>query len=261
MWRKQKNNFKIINYIYILIFFTWIFLFLNYSFNKEKQVIDPLLNTKKSLSPKSSLPFREKGLLKKEKNIYEKFDLDNDDSIQKFMNNKISFKNKNYSPKNLENVRHIFIYSTKDNSAVLRKEAQKALKKMSIEFWANFEGNKIKVISGYRSFEEQKRIEESWACEKKLCAKAGYSEHQTGLAVDLFLVDWDLEKEPEIKEYFAWMQKNAHNFWFTNTYIKWKEIDWYAKEPWHWRYVWVELASYLKQQDMSFAEFYEEAKK
>jgi D-alanyl-D-alanine carboxypeptidase len=155
----------------------------------------------------------------------------------------------------------MFIYSTKNNSATLRKEAREALIKLSIEFWANFEWNKIKVISWYRSFEEQKRIEESKACEDNLCAKAGHSEHQTGLAVDLFLVDWDLAKEPEIKQYFDWMQKNAHHFWFTNTYIKWQEIDWYKKEPWHWRYVWVELATYLKENNMSFAEFYMESKK
>jgi LAS superfamily LD-carboxypeptidase LdcB len=35
-------------------------------------------------------------------------------------------------------------------------------------------------------------------------------------------------------------------------------VDWYEIEPWHWRYLWVELATYLKNKDLTIAEFYNE---
>jgi len=250
--KNTKNNFEKINILYILIFFAGIFLYfynftnINFLEKKEQKVIKIEENNIKNV----------------EKSVYEKFDLESDDSITKFVNNKISFKNKKYIPKNLENVRHIFIYSTKNNSATLRKEAQIALKNLSLEFSKKF-STKLKIISWYRSFEEQKRIYDSWACKDSLCSKPGFSEHQTGLAIDIFEAETPEKflENPEQKKYFHWFEKNAHIYGFHNTYQKWIKIDWYDIEPWHWRFLWIELASYLKQQNMSFAEFYEESKK
>ena len=257
MWkrRNKKKNFNKLNFLYIWFFLIWIFLYFTLSpdfsliWEKTKENIIKK-NVKENIK-------KEKEESKKEKSIYEKFDLESDNSIQKFVNNKISFQNKKYSPKNLKNIRHIFIYSTKNNSAILREEAWEALKKLSIKFWENFEWNKIKIISWYRPYEEQKRIEKSWACHKTLCAKAGFSEHQTGLAIDIFETDEKLLEDEKIKKYMTWIKENAHKFGFHNSYQKWIKIDWYQKEAWHFRYLWIELATYLKENNMSFAEFYE----
>ncbi len=251
MWkrRNKKKNFSKLNFLYIWFFLIWIFLYFNYSFKK--------VEIKKVIVNKEKITKNIKKEEKKEKSIYEKFDLESDNSITKFVNNKISFTDKKYSPKNLKSIRHIFIYSTKNNSAVLREEAQEALKKMSIKFWENFEWNKIKIISWYRPYEEQNRIEKSWACHKALCAKAGFSEHQTGLAIDIFETDEKLLEDIKIKKYMSWIEENAYKFGFHNTYQKWIKVDWYQKEAWHFRYLWVELATYLQRESMSFAEFYE----
>jgi D-alanyl-D-alanine carboxypeptidase len=54
---------------------------------------------------------------------------------------------------------------------------------------------------------------------------------------------------------------HAHTYGFTNTYQKGLDIDWYEIEPWHWRYVWVDIASYLSENNITIAEFYYQQKK
>jgi D-alanyl-D-alanine carboxypeptidase len=127
---------------------------------------------------------------------------------------------------------------------------------MSKEFYNIFKV-KLKIVSSYRSFKYQQSIKDRW-CPDNLCAKAWYSEHQSGLALDLFETTTYSEflSKPKLRLYYKWLSLNAHNYWFTNTYTKWLEIDWYEKEPWHWRYIWIKLASHLKQFNFSIAEFY-----
>jgi LAS superfamily LD-carboxypeptidase LdcB len=47
-------------------------------------------------------------------------------------------------------------------------------------------GEPLVVISGYRSAEYQQRLWNLGRCHDTLCAPPGYSEHQLGLAVDIF---------------------------------------------------------------------------
>ena len=93
-------------------------------------------------------------------------------------------------------------------------------------------------MSAYRSYLYQKGIKDR-GCPDNLCAKAGYSEHQSGLAVDFFRAstqsDWNASAR--LSSYYSWLQKNAHTYGFHNTYQRGLEIDGYDIEPWHWRYV------------------------
>jgi len=63
-------------------------------------------------------------------------------------------------------------------------------------------------------------------------------------------------KKENLKNYFSWLQENAHLYGFHNSYQNGIEIDGYEKEPWHWRYLGKELASYLYEEKISFSEFY-----
>jgi len=116
---------------------------------------------------------------------------------------------------------------------------------------------KIVVVSAYRSYLYQKWIKDRW-CPDNLCAKAGYSEHQSGLAVDLWAAstkdDWNNSKL--FKNRYKWLKANAYKYWFTNTYQKWINIDTYDIEPWHWRYVWIKLAKYLLDNNLTIAQLY-----
>lgn len=192
-----------------------------------------------------------------EKIDYFGYDFWNDESLQKFVNSKISFNNLKYVPKNLVKISSDYLIDTKGNQT-LRSEAKNALEEMGKKFFEE-KWEKIKVVSAYRSYDYQVWIKK-WGCPDNLCAKAGFSEHQTGLAVDLWSASneqtWKNDKK--LSEYFSWLNENAHDFGFHNTYQKWISVDGYDVEPWHWRYVWVQLANYLKKSNITIAEYFNE---
>jgi len=187
-------------------------------------------------------------------------DLETDNSIQKFVTSNNSFNYIWYIPENLVNIESEFIFDMKWWRQILRKQANIALQKMWKDFYKVF-NKKISVISAYRSYNYQKGIKDRW-CPDNLCAKAGYSEHQSGLSVDLWETTTNKQFLSNItyKKYFEWLNINAKNYGFHNTYQKWLEIDWYEIEPWHWRYLWVELSTYLNNNNLTIAEFYNEQK-
>lgn len=90
--------------------------------------------------------------------------------------------------------------------------------------------------SGYRSFAKQQEVYNSYdpATRDTFSARAGYSEHQTGLAMDFGPIDAAFEKTKA----FTWLTENAHKYGFILRFPKGKEaITGYQYEPWHWRYV------------------------
>ena len=87
-------------------------------------------------------------------------------------------------------------------------------------------------------------------------ARPGHSEHQTGLAVDVYNGNDDYNNFENTKEY-KWMQKNAHKYGFILRYPKHKEKETtYQYESWHYRYVGEKIATYIKEHNISFEEYY-----
>ena len=85
-------------------------------------------------------------------------------------------------------------------------------------------------------------------------AKPGYSEHQTGLAVDVMGSNNDYNKFEYTKE-FEWMKSNAHLYGFILRYPKGKEhITGYKYEPWHYRYV-GDIASTIYNRNITLEEY------
>ena len=128
----------------------------------------------------------------------------------------------------------------KDYAPMENPEAKQQLQKMIQDMQK--EGlNVSNHYSGYRSYEYQKNLYESYvnAYGKKeadtFSARAGYSEHQSGLAFDLLSNDGNLiETQPEAN----WIEENAHLYGFIVRYQKGKEeISGYMAEPWHIRYI------------------------
>lgn len=95
--------------------------------------------------------------------------------------------------------------------------------------------------SGFRSFDTQAGLYQNYvnrygkAEADTFSARAGYSEHQTGLAFDLLHGDGTLvENSNEVN----WIAQNAHKYGFIVRYKAGKEhITGYQAEPWHIRYV------------------------
>lgn len=114
------------------------------------------------------------------------------------------------------------------------------------------------VVSGYRTWDYQNNLFETSTKKNgqnhalKYSAKPGHSEHQLGLAVDLNTTENVFEKTKE----YAWLKQNAYKYGFILRYPKEKEsITGYAFEPWHYRYVGVNIATKIYEENITFEEY------
>lgn len=113
--------------------------------------------------------------------------------------------------------------------------------------------------SGYRSYSSQKNIYKNRAKSqgKKLAdayvAKPGFSEHQTGLCIDITNKDrYFVEGTKEAD----WLTKNCYRFGFIIRYPKGKKsITNIEYEPWHIRYVGKEAAKYIYDNKITLEEY------
>lgn len=188
-----------------------------------------------------------------EQDITKNIDFYSDTSFQKFLddNHPLSW---NYEAKDIVKINSDFT-SNRSSNFMLRKKAAEAFEHMARAF-SNAFGFKAKLTinSARRSQWFQRQLSRN--CSNTRCAKPWTSEHEAGLAVDLGVNGrsvgiWS-------GEYYQWLVENAHLYGFHNSYQKWMEIDWKMVEPWHWRYVWVRLATILRDRWQTFTEFFYE---
>ena len=128
---------------------------------------------------------------------------------------------------------------------------------------ARNEGLSVVLSSGYRSFETQtylynrKVSQYGEAVAQTIVAKPGTSEHQTGLCCDITdryyeMKDASLENTPM----YRWMSEHCDEFGFIVRFPKGKEdVTGIIYEPWHFRYVGVEAATYIMEHDLTLEEF------
>lgn len=118
------------------------------------------------------------------------------------------------------------------------------------------------INSSFRSYEEQEEVYNDYKNTRgeeyadSIAAHPGFSEHQTGMAIDIQTYGSKASTFEEFDE-FKWLQENAHKYGFILRYPKDKEyITGYAYESWHYRYVGVEAATYIHDNDITFDEYY-----
>ena len=128
-------------------------------------------------------------------------------------------------------------------------------------------GYDIDIESGYRSYIEQELVFNETKMQKglehtlKYVAKPGYSEHQTGLALDFFLkennkfyVDFEMTNH-SVLEIVA---SSSFQFGFIIRYPKGKEkVTGYGYEPWHLRYVGKKAALDIYKNNLTLEEYLE----
>lgn len=145
----------------------------------------------------------------------------------------------------------------------MRPEAASALEEL-FEGAAQ-DGITLYATSGYRSYSTQKAIFDrklekmSEKAANASVAKPGYSEHQTGLAMDL---EGQTTLGTGLTEAFGespegiWVAENCYKYGFIIRYPKGKtNITGYIYEPWHVRYVGREAAAEIKELDVTFEEY------
>lgn len=196
-------------------------------------------------------------VLQQQKKMQQIVDLDiqSDDSLTKYVDPNVSFQDVWYIPQDLRKLERTHLRDIKWD-AQLREEAATRFEELAWSFYTYF-WEKIDVVSSYRSYKYQAGIK-SRGCPDHLCAKAGHSEHQSWLAIDLWSAStlWEWQQSPRLQSYYNWLWRNAHFYGWHNPYRKWVDIDGYDPEPWHWRYLWVDLAGYLYEHNVTFAEYY-----
>ena len=123
-------------------------------------------------------------------------------------------------------------------------------------------GIRLMVNSSYRSFNDQEEIynefrKVSQAYADSYAARPGYSEHQTGLALDITSLEHPFIKEFTESDEFAWLKNNAHKYGFILRYPQGKEhITGYSNESWHFRYVGIDIATQIFNEGITFDEYY-----
>jgi len=166
-----------------------------------------------------------------------------------------------YTPEDLVTVQ---VPTVLENPEVkqLRKVAADALKEMFEA--AKEEGIILHARSGYRSYRTQEQLFKNNVAKhgeeaaNKFSARAGQSEHQTGLAMDITSksVNLKLTESFEDTKEGKWAAENAHRFGFILRYPKDKtHITGYIYEPWHFRYVGVEHATKIYELGLTLEEY------
>lgn len=161
----------------------------------------------------------------------------------------------NYAPNDLV-IPNIALRLGKDNEEMkLRKEAATALETMTQA--AQSQSLNLMVASGYRSYKLQTVVyggyvkTQGQTVADTQSARPGYSEHQTGLAVDLEPAN----RTCEVEDCFAdtpegkWLAAHAYEYGFIMRYQQNTEhVVGYKYEPWHFRYVGQELSNEIHKQ-------------
>jgi LAS superfamily LD-carboxypeptidase LdcB len=171
--------------------------------------------------------------------------------LQKY--SKVFFLNEHYTPKDISEIPSIYLTP---NSKVLEINSEvlpflKRMIKASIK-----DNNPIQIVSAYRSFGTQANLKTAYKSvfgtgANTFSADQGYSEHQLGTTVDLTTpilqsTFTSFENTPA----FKWLVDNAHEYGFTLSYPK--NNKYYVYEPWHWRFVGVNLATKLHDNNQYF---------
>lgn len=140
----------------------------------------------------------------------------------------------------------------------LRKDAKVAFEKM--HFDAKELGLNITAYGTYRNIRLQHDIWNSKVISgrtvedvDRLNSRGGHSEHHTGLAIDVIRNNYTVLNSEE----YLWYKDNAHNYGFIIRYPEGKEhITGYSYEPWHLRYLGVELATDVYNSGLTYEEYY-----
>lgn len=165
---------------------------------------------------------------------------------------KVYFLNEHYTPEKLALVPKEYVHNEAEEYFHARAlpHLENLLKS------AKNAGVELLLISAFRSFETQKDLKSQYKVTygsgaNTFSAEQGYSEHQLGTTADFTtLALGSAFSKSDTTEAFTWLNQNAHAFGFVLSYPKGNAY--YIYEPWHWRFVGVELAAKLHAEGKRF---------
>ncbi len=183
--------------------------------------------------------------------------------------NKQNGVNKDYKADDLTKINDSFVCPDRpDSTHYLRIDAAAAFEKMIQA--AKDEGFEIKMTTGYRSYSYQEALYSNYVKKNgqkeadRFSAKAGTSEHQSGLAADLSAasVSWKLTQDFGESDEGKWIAEHCAEYGFILRYPNdnSEERTGYIYEPWHVRYVTVPVAKEIANEGLVLEEYLEKYK-
>lgn len=157
-----------------------------------------------------------------------------------------------YKPQDLVNLyemRHSFRLASSD--IYMSRSAYEPMQEMFLAA-EMADVNGFIITSGYRSYEKQQEI--YMESEPGYAQKPGASEHQTGLCFDVTAMNSGdgFENTPQ----YRWLRANAHKYGFIQRYPANKShITGISYEPWHYRYVGIDAATYIYENGITLEEY------
>ena len=166
--------------------------------------------------------------------------------LQKY--SRVYFLNENYRPARLTKLPDEWVLAGREEQYFLT-DAWPFLEEMLHS--AQRDGVELRVLSAFRSFDEQTQLKQQFTQTYGTGANAfsadqGFSEHQLGTAVDIVDPGTGATSQSfATTEAYQWLQDNAHLYGFILSYPEGNEY--YIFEPWHWRFVGRQLATDLHE--------------
>ncbi|MEK7622119.1 MAG: D-alanyl-D-alanine carboxypeptidase family protein [Patescibacteria group bacterium] len=184
--------------------------------------------------------------------MFEKLSKTDPQLLQKY--SKVFFLNEHYLPAKLVDIPAEYL-SLPDKPQQFHSKVWRHLRRLLEE--ATEDGITLKIVSAYRSFGTQATLKSNYkviygaGSANQFSADQGYSEHQLGTALDFTspglnaaLTGFDKSAA------FQWLTENAYRYGFILSYPV--SNAYYQFEPWHWRFVGVDLARDLHRQEKNF---------
>ena len=251
----MHTNFCIILMILVVLILTIVYKYITY-----KKEVQAALETSVNIEELYNTTKAKEAEIIEEENKKEK-DIDSSTSDWELL-----LVNKNH---NVPEGYSVELEEAEEGHQVDRRIAE-SLKQMLSD--ARKEGLSPLICSSYRTNDKQQKLYnnkvreyERWGCSSEEAeelasywvAIPGTGEHETGLAVDIVSRDYQiLDEKQEQTDVQKWLIENSYKYGFALRYpTDKKDITMINYEPWHYRYVGIDNATYMKEHDLCLEEY------
>lgn len=171
--------------------------------------------------------------------------------------NKFYYLDNDYERIDLQNISLQYSYSGNKAASIVIENFEEMRNSANNELDVH-----LMINSSYRPYKSQEEIYNEY---KKIslkyadsyAARPGFSEHQTGLAIDITSLEHKTAKEFKESVEYEWLKNNCYKYGFILRYPEGKEhITGYNTESWHFRYVGNEVAKKIFDENITLDEYY-----
>ncbi|MBI2674108.1 MAG: M15 family metallopeptidase [Candidatus Zambryskibacteria bacterium] len=168
---------------------------------------------------------------------------------------KVYFLNENYVPAKLTQIDEAYIFAQNGGNLLIHNDVWSFLKRLLEN--AHADNIDLLVVSAFRSFDTQAALKSEYkviygaGTANQFSADQGYSEHQLGTSADFTTSNAGATfSKFQTDPAYQWLKDNAYKYGFALSYPE--NNSYYKFEPWHWRFVGVELAKMLHRENKYF---------